>query len=370
MQRINPRLLRRLFRAAGIQPADLPKRAKAAGPPAGRETFGEAAESYLLYRRPRVAPRTYHLDRERLPPLLAAFGPLTVGAITPESGLAYRDRRLSQVGPRTVNLELGLLRRVLGRQGRLTSALRDALRKVPEPRHIPRLPTPEEKVRLFQLAAARRSWLAAYCAATITASTTLRPVEIRGLRWPNVDLSRGLLHVTVTKGRTAGQRTIPLNRDATRAFELLARRTQEAGVWTPQGYVFPAQRLDRSLDPSRPQSTWAKAWRNLTRAAGLRGLRFYDLRHLAITELCEQGIPVGVVQAFAGHGSAAMTGHYTHPRLPALRSAAGRLTICAPLQVELFDDKGRDEPARPAAKKGNTHERSTGTPQAGGGAAA
>ena len=45
------------------------------------------------------------------------------------------------------------------------------------------------------------------------------------------------------------------------------------------------------LDPSRPVGSWRTAWRSLTKKAGLRGLRFHDLRHTAISALGEVGVP-------------------------------------------------------------------------------
>jgi hypothetical protein len=39
------------------------------------------------------------------------------------------------------------------------------------------------------------------------------------------------------------------------------------------------------FDPTTPIGSWKKAWRKLTKEAGLSGLRFHDLRHHAITQL-------------------------------------------------------------------------------------
>ena len=53
----------------------------------------------------------------------------------------------------------------------------------------------------------------------------------------------------------------------------------------------------------------------------LARLRFYDLRHLFVTELCEAGIPEAVIRELAGHVDPEMTRHYSHPRLAARRAA-------------------------------------------------
>src|SRR5690242_8897846 len=54
------------------------------------------------------------------------------------------------------------------------------------------------------------------------------------------------------------------------------------------------------------------AWRKLTKAAGLSGLRFHDLRHTFITGHAEIETPLSVVMAQVGHLSARMTKEYTH----------------------------------------------------------
>ena len=66
-------------------------------------------------------------------------------------------------------------------------------------------------------------------------------------------------------------------------------------------------------------SGWRKAWRNLREEAAkgdkekgkpemarLANLRFYDLRHQFVTELCEAGVPESVIRELAGHVDAQM----------------------------------------------------------------
>jgi integrase len=66
---------------------------------------------------------------------------------------------------------------------------------------------------------------------------------------------------------------------------------------------------------------WRSAWRTLTKAAGLKGLRFHDLRHQAITELLEKGLSDHAIMEIAGHVSKEMLAHYSHMRLSAKREA-------------------------------------------------
>jgi len=74
-----------------------------------------------------------------------------------------------------------------------------------------------------------------------------------------------------------------------------------------------------------PAAKWHTAWRALRDAAGLRGLRFHDLRHTVVTRLLEAGQPDHVVESITGHLSRRMLEHYSHIRLAAKTLALDRL---------------------------------------------
>jgi integrase len=153
----------------------------------------------------------------------------------------------------------------------------------------------------------------------------------------------------------AGQRTIPLNGDAMAALARLLDRARQLGSSEPDRFVFPACE-NLKIDPTRPQKSWRTAWRKLvaetarragrnaarealdvgegfraTRAAWkraaapIKGLRFNDLRHQAITELAEAGVSDATLMALAGHMSRRMLEHYSHVRMAAKRTATDKL---------------------------------------------
>jgi integrase len=185
----------------------------------------------------------------------------------------------------------------------------------------------------------------------------MRGCEIKQLRWQDIDLLEKTL--TIRKSKTeAGERVIPLNTDGWNTTLLLYRRAQGFGEVRPEHYVFPACEASH-LDPTRPQTSWRTAWRNLTRliqcpacgkqqgpaeACGipqckadlkkvksvLAGLRFHDLRHYAITELAESQASDSTVMAIAGHVSPKMLAHYSHVRLQAKRTALDSLSTKRP----------------------------------------
>ena len=155
----------------------------------------------------------------------------------------------------------------------------------------------------------------------------------------------------------AGERVIPLNADAWNAMLELRERAKLlfGREPAPDGYVFPHAEGYTKPDPTRPMSGWRTAWRNLTRAihcpacghlqqpsetcrdlrcgadirsvrSPLHGLRFHDLRHHALTELCEAQANDSIIREIAGHVSPKMLAHYSHVRLDARRKALDLLS--------------------------------------------
>ncbi|MEK7752930.1 MAG: site-specific integrase, partial [Acidobacteriota bacterium] len=296
------------------------KGASPAGRDFARKPFGEAAEVFLEDRKPHVAERTIQFEKERLRPLAKFFGETPLLRVKAEDIAAYQRARLDQgLAARTVNMEFAVLRRLLNRAKRWSMVAED-VRSLPERgRVVAKVLTPEQKNYLFQAAASNPDWLAAHCAAVLAVSTTCRGVELKHLRWRDVDLFERVITIRRSK-LESGHRTIPLNADATGALVRLRERAEVFAATGPDHHVFPACEYGR-IDPARPQKGWRTAWRSLTRAAGLKGFRFHDLRHQAITELAESGAPDATLMAVAGHLSRQMMEHYSHVRMAAKREA-------------------------------------------------
>jgi integrase len=184
--------------------------------------------------------------------------------------------------------------------------------------------TPEQKAHLFKMAGSKPDWLVAHCAAVLAGSTTCRGVELKNLRWCHVDLFNRSMSIRRSKS-DAGHRTIPLNGDAAAALARLWDRAQVENASGSDHFVFPACE-NGNIAPTRPQKSWRTAWRTLTKAAGVPGFRFHDLRHQAITEMAEAGATDATIMALAGHMDRAMMEHYSHVRMAAKREALDKLS--------------------------------------------
>ena len=331
------------------------KGASKAGREFARKAFKEASTIYLEERRPHVSERTTQFEKERLKPLCKHFGENPLSRFKAENITGYQTARLaSGISGRTVNMEIGVLRRMLKR-AKVWNAIAEDVRALPERQGAVGKVLPADlKRKLFEVAASKPEWTAAHCAAVLAVSTTCRGVEIKNLRWQDVDLFGRV--ATIRRSKTAaGHRTIPLNGDAMAALSRLLERARALGSSEPQHYVFPTCE-HITIDPARPQKSWRTAWRkliaetarqagrkaaheSLSARQGLRaaiaawkraaapflGFRFHDLRHQAITEMAEAGVSDATLMAVSGHMSRRMLEHYSHVRMAAKRTVLDKL---------------------------------------------
>ena len=290
----------------------------------GPKRLSKAIDAYVSAKRMHCSPRTIELEQERLSLVKKHFGDAPLVTITAAAIAGFqRTRHDAGIGNRTINMDVGVLSRVLKSCGRWR-ALADHVRNLPEGQHpIGRALTPDEQARLFTAAASNDEWEHVYCAAIVAANTSMRPVEVKHLRRRDVDLVKKLLFVRRSKNQSS-HRVIPLNASALTALARMFERADNLGHTEPEHYLWPACRWGR-FDATKPMLHWDTAWRALRDAAGLDGLRFHDLRHTVITELAEMGVADHVLESISGHLSRRMLEHYSHIRIDAKRQALDAL---------------------------------------------
>lgn len=168
-----------------------------------------------------------------------------------------------------------------------------------------------EQISAFLDAAADSPYKAHY---HVLFSCGLRPGELFGLTWPDVDLAA--CELTVRQAVTYGpDRTVILSTPKTNQIRRVAftpelasilsehkERTRE--IVNPRQLVFPT--IDGGL---QHPNHWSKAdFKGLLAKAGLPlETRLYDTRHSMATLALQAGVPVHVVSARLGHASAKMT---------------------------------------------------------------
>ena len=162
---------------------------------------------------------------ERLKPIKAKFGTKKLCDITSQNLRAYQLIRIEKVSPRTVNLELKVVRQLL-RTARLWSKLADDYESLKEDTKGPgRALTPEQETKLFECAQKSPYLSPAFYAGIVAANTTMRGCELKGLRLKNVDLINRTVTIRRNSTKTdAGCRLIPLNNAAVWALTKLLER--------------------------------------------------------------------------------------------------------------------------------------------------
>ena len=321
-----------------------------------RLLFEDAEKKYLASRLPELAEQSQKKERQLLVKLREYFRGKRLRAIAVEDILAYRQWRAAQgVGASMVNMEIGVMRRMLKRAKRWSLIADDVRPLRGSTSTVGRALTIEEKMRLLRVAEAKPEWQTARLAITLALCTTMRGVEIRNLRWRDVDMLRKSF--TIRRSKTAaGLRSIPMNDDAYSAILELWSRASAVGGTQPHHFIFPACE-NGQIDPERYQRSWRTAWRSMTRAvfcsqcrtmqeptrtcreckadmsavkSPIAGLRFHDLRHHAITELAESQTSDSTIMSLAGHVSRKMLEHYSHVRQDAKRDAVNVLSAKRP----------------------------------------
>ena len=343
-----------------------------------RLIFEDAVEKYLASRLPELAEQSRKKELQLLVKLKEYFRGKRLRTIEAGDVLAYRQWRAAQgVGASMVNMEVGVIRRMLKRAKRWSLIADDVRPLKGSSSTIGKALTTDEKMRLLRVSEAKPEWQTARLAMTLALCTTMRGIEIKNLHWRDVDLLRRSF--TIRRSKTAaGLRSIPMNDDAYAAVLELWSRASAIGGTQPEHYIFPACE-NGQIDPERHQRSWRTAWRNMTRAvfcpqcrelqdpakncrvckaemteikSPLAGLRFHDLRHHAITELAESQTSDSTIMALAGHVSRKMLEHYSHVRQDAKRDAVNLLSAKRPNRPTLKGyDTNNDTNATPDERR-------------------
>jgi integrase len=232
--------------------------------------------------------------------------------------------------PRTVQHIHATLRTALDQALRWNLVARNAAALVDAPR-VRRQEvqpyTPEEAKKLLD--ALKDDRLEALYSAAMALG--LRQGEALGLQWPDVDMTAGVLTVRNSLQRVKGKlqlvevkaqksrRTITLPQVAMAGFLRHRNRQEEerqlAGArWQETGFVFTT-----SIGTPLDGSTVTHRFQAALKAAGLRRIRFHDLRHTCATLLLAQGVHPRLIMEILGHSQIAITMNLYAHVIPAMQ---------------------------------------------------
>src|SRR6476659_11082497 len=107
-----------------------------------------------------------------------------------------------------------------------------------------------------------------------------------------------------------------------RTIAAIARCHESAVSATPQSYE--PEDYVRGTDAGTRIRDIKTAWTNTCRRAGIRGLRFHDLRHEAASRKVEAGYPMHAVSLWLGHTSLTTTARYLNADVAQLHALNDR----------------------------------------------
>lgn len=229
--------------------------------------------------------------------------------ITGEVVAQYRDARLKDVSANTVRLELAFLSVVFEQCCKEWGlAVSNPVRQVRMPKagkaRQRRLEAGEEDALLEACKASRAHYLHSFVVLAI--ETGMRSSEMLGMRWEHANLNNRTVFLPDTKNGST--RTVPLSTRALNAIHALPRAIN--GRIFSSGYHSIHNAFKLAVTKAQATQPDSETF--------LRGLRFHDLRHEAVSRLFEKGLNPIEVGMVSGHKTLSMLQRYTHLRAETL----------------------------------------------------
>ncbi len=281
-----------------------------------RRTFREAATKFLeeYVHLKSVGDYAMHLKQ-----LDAFIGDLPLQQVHLGTLKPFIEARRKQgIKTKSINLALGVVRRILNLAARLW---RDEhglswLETPPLIQMLPvtdaRKPYPLSWVEQRKLLQALPDHLARMCLFKV--NTGCREQEVCRLRWdwevqvPELDTSVFIVPGEQVKNRE--DRLVVLNRIAKSVVEEM-RGTHPEHVFTYKGH--PVRNINNS------------SWKRVRKDVGLSLARVHDLKHTFGRRLRAAGVPLETRKVLLGHRNGDITTHYSAPELEELLEAANRV---------------------------------------------
>lgn len=308
--------------------------------PKSRQTFDEVADHWLNVREanPSIGPNTVRADRESLAYARRAFGAVQVQKLTPATladwSAALKGKDGNTLAPATKRRAIIRLKSVMAHARKMRWLTYDPAAELesPEQKSITATDagdiwTAEQMGQFLDHVAAHR--LGGCFALTLLG---LRREEVGGLRWSDLDLNAGALHIRRARVDVNGKDTVvPTKTD--RSARELPLPPRELAMLKAMRTVHLRERLavgrpldDSELLLSREDGTWlpvrdySREFAVQRKAAGLKAITLGKLRHSNISRMRAAGVAADVVAAWHGHTermTQAVYGRVTDDRLTA-----------------------------------------------------
>lgn len=266
-----------------------------------KHTLSDLIERYITNVLP-SKPKSQLKQAAQLRWWQSEIGYLTLSEVTPARLGEARDKLQRGRQPATVVRYMAALSHAFTIASNEWEWLEDnplrKVRKPAEPRGRVRFLDEDERARLLE--ACRQSECESlYPVVVLALSTGMRQGEILSLEWPQIDLTRGYIYLSVTKN--GERRTVPL---VSHAKQLIADLSKVRRIDT--NLVFPS-----TVKPQAPIAI-RRPWGEALQSAEIQDFRFHDLRHTAASYLAMNGASLAEIAEILGHKTLQMVKRYAH----------------------------------------------------------
>jgi integrase len=169
--------------------------------------------------------------------------------------------------------------------------------------------------------------------------TGCRRGEALSMRWADVDLTEGTWSKPPSSTKQKEYHQVPLSAPARVLLSDIQAQQASSKRHALPTFVFPGTGI------TGHRAELKKDWAQLTKAAGITGLRIHDLRHSYASQLVSGGASLPLIGALLCHANPSTTARYAHLAHDPLRAATekvGAAVVAA----------GKPAPAPPVPLKG------------------
>jgi integrase len=307
----------------------------------GKLTVAEYMNKWLTQSaRNRLRPKTYK-DYSGLTRLhiIPALGHIKLRNLTPLHVQSFYGSKLeSGLSKRTVEYIHTVLHSALKQGVRWELVPRNVTEAVdpPRPERKERPTFNLDQARLFLEAARDDGWEALY---VLVIQTGMRRGELFGLRWADVNLDDGWLHVRQALAHDGKSFSLPKTAKGRRRIRLTPgaieslkkhrtaqhqKMLKQGSLWRDHGLVF----CSSVGTPMGPDNFIKRQYKPLLERAGLPQIRFHDLRHTFASLMMPHVKNPQIVQEMLGHSRISTTlDIYSHLSPDMQEDAVGRFAV-------------------------------------------
>jgi len=264
-------------------------------------TLTEFTKEYLIYAKDIAGKRSWWRDEYALNHFIKFFGDISIDKIRTQDLYDYQSSRKAQDKSNgTINREISIIRRFYNVASFMGKFAGDnpaiGIKPLPEEQSIDRVLSLEEQDKLLS---ASPEYL--YSILVCALNTGMRKWEILSLQWENVDLENNFILIESRHTKTKRYRKVPINTELKKILEGLQGKHET--------HVF----VSSHNKPYKSQDSLKKSFSNAIKKAGIKKLRFHDLRHTVATRLLENGASITDTANILGHYNLKTTMRYVHP---------------------------------------------------------